>query len=134
MAFQALIALCIYLTGVLWVHWNYRRLHHNGTVTEHYVLITKNNQLQIEWMIRSLLLAYWIKGKSLKISVLDQNSRDETLMIVGRLSQFRNISVRSIQASEDILCSLHGMYPEGEQMIIIDANKREDLSKIPLFQ
>lgn len=76
-----------YGLALLFVHLWHRRFSGNRTSEPHFVLVTKNNQQHIEWVVRSLVWAARLRGKSIRISVLDDGSSDETAAIVARLSR-----------------------------------------------
>jgi hypothetical protein len=54
------------------------------------VLITLNNQLQIEWYLRSFLFVCWLRGLYIQITVFDAGSSDETIAIVHKLAKTRD--------------------------------------------
>lgn len=58
----------------------------SGEDSESWIVITRNHQHHIEWILRSLLIVYWLKGRGLRVIVIDRNSHDQTLSIVERLS------------------------------------------------
>lgn len=140
MIMSMLTIIAIYGMGIVLVHWHFARTrslcriaglgkHANGGAdSEHYLLISDDNQHQIEWILRSLLLHSWIKGKDIRISVLDQGSSDDTIDIV------RHFCVREAV----------NLLPEGQdgraqyermrhQATVIKLNCPEDLRKIPSF-
>ena len=84
------------MTGILWiagvygscivllhiVHALYRRKSSGRSA--YVVCITHNNELQIEWYIRSILFVSWLRGKPLKLVVFDDESEDDTVRIVEK--------------------------------------------------
>lgn len=78
----------IYGLGAAAVHVVHFRLMQRGFVMEpkHVTIVSKHSQLQIEWTIRSLLFAAWLKGEALRITVIDLGSTDDTLAILRKLS------------------------------------------------
>ncbi|TVY09328.1 hypothetical protein [Paenibacillus cremeus] len=66
------------------LHWH--RKQRGAERTVHYVLHTQNNQHQVEWYIRSLHFFSWVKGRTIRITLMDEGSTDETLAIAERLS------------------------------------------------
>ncbi len=118
----------------------------------HYVLITHNNQMQVEWYLRSLLIYSKMRGQSLKITIIDEGSQDDTLAIVWRMSLNRYVDINTVQSSctvqlpdSQVLHDLHQhehdhqhdhqhhIVPDiHEQMIFIRLNDQEDLLKLPL--
>ncbi len=49
------------------------------------LLYTNNNQLDVEWYIRSLLFTCKVKGINVLLILIDEGSTDETLKIAERL-------------------------------------------------
>ncbi|PDO09789.1 MAG: hypothetical protein BLM47_10580 [Candidatus Reconcilbacillus cellulovorans] len=72
---------------LLFVHLWHRRFAERRTPEPHFVLVTRNNQQHIEWVVRSLVWTARLRGKSIRISVLDDGSSDDTAAIVARLSR-----------------------------------------------
>jgi glycosyltransferase involved in cell wall biosynthesis len=60
------------------------------TKTIHVVLITLNNQTQIEWYLRSFIWVSWLRGRSILVTVFDAGSTDETAAIVQKLAAQRD--------------------------------------------
>jgi hypothetical protein len=58
--------------------------------TVHVVLVTYNNQTQIEWYLRSFLWVSWVRGRSIYVTVFDAGSTDETVAIVQKLAAARD--------------------------------------------
>lgn len=108
----------------------------------HYVLITLNNQMQVEWYLRSLLIYSKMRGQSLKITIIDEGSQDDTLAIVWRMSLNRYVNINTVQQS----CTVQLPEPEvgnhqqqeqvvpdaNEHLIFIRLSDQADLLKLPL--
>src|SRR5260370_785384 len=94
----------IMVIGLLWIfgiygfctacihvlHW-YGRVVNTGRDVEYskrktiyVVLVTLNNQLQIEWYVRSYLMVSLLRGRLIDLTVFDAGSTDDTLPIVER--------------------------------------------------
>ncbi len=87
-------------------HLRMKRKHKNSAslrqgVSAHYTLITNNNQLQIEWYVRSILLFSWMKGRTVQLTIQDQSSTDQTLDIIRKLTRHRPTTVDIITADHD---------------------------------
>ncbi|CAG7634069.1 hypothetical protein PAESOLCIP111_03528 [Paenibacillus solanacearum] len=80
------------------LHWQWKKKRSDRTV--HYVLRTFNNQLQLEWYIRSLSFFSWIKGRTIRITIADEGSTDDTMAIAQRLSREHHLDI-STDASLD---------------------------------
>ena len=48
----------------------------------HLVVVTRNNQSSIEWVIRSFFFWSWLSGRTCQVSCLDTGSSDDTLVIL----------------------------------------------------
>lgn len=78
----------VYAAGLILVHLCYLRRRKLGKERiTHYVLLTYNNQLQVEWYIRSLQFFSLLRGRSILITVVDEGSEDDTLPIVQQLAE-----------------------------------------------
>jgi|HigsolmetaAR203D_1030402.scaffolds.fasta_scaffold00180_33 hypothetical protein len=77
-----------YLLSALCVHaahaWHRRG---SGPAARHFVLIARNEQHRIEWVIRSLLLRSWLKGNPIRLTMIDCGSSDHTRTIMRRLAE-----------------------------------------------
>ncbi|WP_379129866.1 hypothetical protein [Paenibacillus sp. sgz500958] len=49
----------------------------------HYVLITRNHESVVEWYIRALGFHSFITGKQLRLTLVDDGSSDDTMMLVS---------------------------------------------------
>ncbi|MGA9175271.1 MAG: hypothetical protein WBZ33_15040 [Thermoactinomyces sp.] len=74
--------------------------YHNKAV--HLVMITKNSQHSVEWMIRSYHVSNKSKRKKAgKITCIDVGSTDDTLLILERLKQrYPNLEIIRIHPGE----------------------------------
>lgn len=89
--------------------WFYRKFfrssyHHKAS---HLILITGNNQQSIEWLIRSYKVANRMGSNSIKVTVLDTGSTDDTLKIVNLLrkefDQLELISLRDLPNTDEVI-------------------------------
>lgn len=86
------IAVCYGLSIVV-VHCCLKRVKREATRHQHYILLTKDNQSNIEWTLRSLFFLAWVNGEEYKITILDESSEDDTMAIITRLSKGRNMDI-----------------------------------------
>jgi hypothetical protein len=93
------------------------------------LVITQNNQNEIEWYIRSMFFFSRLKGRDLKARIVDEGSTDETLQIIERLSHTMDLVIGS---SGESLEELLRMY-ENEPVILVKLGNKEEMSEIPLF-
>lgn len=124
----------IYVMGIGLVHLSHLLYQRGEMKVVHYVFITHNNQLQVEWFMRSILLFSWMKGQNINISVLDTGSSDDTLAIIKYLTLHRYVTVKVQQSPGDIEDYLASQEGEGQEVIAIELSKQEDIRKLPLFQ
>jgi hypothetical protein len=99
---------------------------------QQYVLVSNDNQLQIEWYIRSILFFSWVKGKSIHITVVDEESTDDTLKIIEKLALHYSVDISVLNATRDYRAYME-LLTEGNA-VIFTLNKCEDHRSIPLFQ
>lgn len=78
---------------------------------KHYILFTNQNQLRIEWYIRSLLFLSWLKGRTITITLIDEGSTDETLEIVQKLSLQCKADIQILQSLQDLRADQGGQSP-----------------------
>ena len=109
-------------------HWHKKRgLDAKGRELE-YVLVTKQNQLQIEWVIRALMMYAGLRGGRLRLTIIDDQSTDLTIPIVKRLTMHRSVDVLIIDASD---WDSNAVMQHMRQPIRIRLNEVEDWAKIP---
>lgn len=83
-----------YTAGVVILHLLHSQWMKRGADrTVHYVLRTLNNQLQLEWYIRSLYFFSWMKGRTIRITLADEGSTDDTIAIAERLSLEHHLNI-----------------------------------------
>lgn len=104
----------------------------------HYVLIGRNQQLRMEWFIRSLLLFSWIRGCIIQITVVDEGSQDDTLKIVRKFQQQSDGILTIVECSQDREASikqweLHHKPDATEELIVVELSSPSDLAKLPLL-
>jgi hypothetical protein len=101
----------------------------------HVVLITHNNQSQIEWYVRSLYFFSSLKGRPIDTTVLDEGSTDDTLRIVERLSLKHpmHIGHSGADAEGDAVDEFLRQH-EQDEVIVVRLQHQEDLTKWLQFQ
>ena len=52
----------------------------------HYLILAKDNQSIIEWVIRSLWFSHCLSGAPIKLTIIDLDSADDTRDIIQRLN------------------------------------------------
>jgi hypothetical protein len=120
-------ALCVGIAHLLFV-----LFQRHPKKLKHYVLVTNNVEQHIEWYLGSLFLFSWLKGTEYKVTVVDEGSTDETLAIIQKLSSKRHMGIAVYTTPYH---KNQYMQPRhNEEMIVVELNKAEDLSKLPSFQ
>lgn len=99
----------------------------------HYVLVAGNHQMQIEWYVRALQRFSRRTGTDIGITVVLDNSTDDTGKIVetfahrgcgiGFLPAGDEEAVRQLEADADAA---------PRQIVWVELSKQEDLSRLPL--
>lgn len=95
----------------------------------HYMVLTKNNQVNIEWYLRYLWFFSWLKGKHIKVTVIDNGSSDETLEIIDHFSGPLNIVV--IQQSESPDWDISDQLDR--YTVVLNLRNKPELVEVPLF-
>lgn len=130
---QALLCIVLcYGIAIAVVHLAHAWRKRNGQTPEleqlHYVLVTKQNQMQVEWVVRALTLFAWLQGKTLKLTIFDDNSTDLTVPIIQRLT---------VHCSEDVDIIPHSALSDYAPVeterppVWIFLNHADDWKKIP---
>ncbi|MNC46124.1 hypothetical protein D3C75_951270 [compost metagenome] len=80
----------------------------SGMACTTFVLIMRNNELQVEWYLRSLLFVSRLRGRKIQIAVSDEGSEDDTLAIVRRLAAGKEEGViRILDSSVESYLAAH---------------------------
>ncbi|MEB3102335.1 hypothetical protein [Ferviditalea candida] len=119
----------VFAVGMLWVHVSHYHFKRGNRQGKHYVLITRDNQLTVEWVIRSLFLYYGLKGEPFRITVLDEQSQDDTRSIIARLTDPQYVRVHGMASVQELRRFANELKEEGA--IIVNLNHPQDLSKMP---
>ncbi|KRE97969.1 hypothetical protein ASG89_29135 [Paenibacillus sp. Soil766] len=94
------------------------------------LLVTKNNQNQIEWVIRSLFFFSRVRGNQVKATIIDEGSSDDTREIIERLSQTYALELR-LQSDYDAVDRFLSQHDE-DPVVLVHLSNREELVKIPV--
>ncbi|MDQ0492644.1 MULTISPECIES: hypothetical protein [Paenibacillus] len=96
-----------------------------------YIVITSNDGDRVEWVMRSLSILAWLHRRPLHVTVLDDESMDDTLPILTRMVRYSHmeISVISCRFSPgDPVLPKSG----GERQVVIDLRTANPLANTPL--
>lgn len=97
----------------------------------HLILVTHNNQSEIEWYMHSYLFFSWVRGRQSNITVFDDGSSDETPEIISRISRARPYIqfYRDTEELDPFLTS-----HEHEPVLLIRLDQLDLHSKRPIHQ
>lgn len=99
--FMGYILLC-YGVAAIAVHAMYRwhvHRHPKSVKRVHYVLITQNHENQMEWVLRALHWYCKMKGIALRVTLLDNESNDDTLAIAQKMEK-HGMEITVVQAKD----------------------------------
>lgn len=136
--FIGLILLC-YGVAAFVVHAMYKWHVHRcprSVKRVHYILITHNHENQMEWYLRALVWYTRFKGLALRVTLMDNESLDDTLAIARKMRKTHDMALTIIDAKE-IGGSSFNMIEEmieGEQQLCIDLRLSQGVTKIPYVQ
>lgn len=139
MVAQLLWILAVYGIAVALIHiMHARQLRRAGEGTgrrRHYVLITSNHERQVEWYLRALSWYALLSGTRVRVTVLDDQSYDDTLKIVQRLTRLSGIElVYGTWRSDDSASREVDADPNEEEVIRIDLRNPMEAVRIPYVQ
>lgn len=116
------------------LHRRFLRRASKGASEMHYILITRNHENQMEWYVRALSWYARLRGESIRVTVLDQASQDDTLAILGRLYQASGIKLNVIDLPEavegEVLCKTPDS-EDRENRVHVDLRVPQEAAKIP---
>ena len=89
MVAQLIWITAVYVSAAVIIHMlhNREQKRQSPRVVEwiHYILITRNHESVVEWYIRALTFHAFLSGKRLRVTFMDEDSRDGTRGIVSRM-------------------------------------------------
>ena len=112
------------------------KLKENRRKEQEYTLVTYNHERKIEWYIRALWLHAFIKGKKLNIHVIDHNSSDDTVRMIGIMREWSGLDL-SIWVSDEVngeLTNGYLLHDSTEESIWIDVRTPQEDRRIPYVQ
>ena len=121
-----------YALGAALVHAVFWYMQRAETGAKHYVLYTLNDGPHVEWAVRSLILFYWLQGRQVLITVIDEGSTDETLDIVQSLARRHMLHVRRADSDSGQDTGVVISSVQDFEIIHIRLRQPEDLQKLPL--
>ncbi|GIQ71238.1 hypothetical protein DUZ99_13170 [Xylanibacillus composti] len=127
-----LLILSIYGLSILAVHVIYAGYAASGKETAHFVLVCRDNEQQLEWIVRTLRWFHWLHGKSVDITLIDQGSADQTMEMAAKMEDEGWVRLNRLQTAGD--------YDEYERLLaertclVLNLNRREDLASLSFLQ
>ncbi|WP_054957824.1 hypothetical protein [Paenibacillus dakarensis] len=103
----------------------------------HYVLITSNHERQVEWYLRALSLYALLSGTRLRVTVLDDQSYDQTVQIAHRMAGLSAIDLNVYDWTPDVESTIgqtDSVHDEEEKRIKIDLRISSEAFRIPYVQ
>lgn len=123
------------------VHGQYLRMQPGTHKRMHYVLVTHNHEQQMEWYLRALSWYGQWRGNVVKVTVLDEESEDNTLAIAERLGHQNGMELKLTRLAavneEDMkryMLSAEEQQDEAEHRFYIDLRSPGEANKIPYVQ
>lgn len=116
----------IYAASIALVHWCYRRQRKELRQVTQILLITYNNQSEVEWYIRSLNFFSRLKGRGIHVTVADEGSSDETLAIAERFREELHLDICRFDTA-GALDAWIGEH-EDEQVIVVRLSHQDGLA------
>lgn len=127
------------VTGALvhFFHSRYLKYETSSRKQVHYILVAHNHENQMEWYLRALMWYSCLRAQSLRVTILDDGSQDDTLAIIERMKYANEMNLTvvgeaEIQDEHDIIRS-HSPN-DGEQLKFIDLRVPHEAAKIPYVQ
>ncbi|MDF2958977.1 MAG: hypothetical protein K0S39_712 [Paenibacillus sp.] len=114
-----------YAASIALVHWFYRRRRNEEHQATHFLLITCNSQMQVEWYIRSLHFFSRLKGREIQVTLADEGSTDDTLEIVDRFRQEYQLHIHSFDAAGSLEEWIR--QHEDKQVIVVRLGQQEEM-------
>jgi len=88
MAVGMLSIIGVFMVSAGCIHlFNWLSIGDKSCVTIYAAMVTANNELQVEWYLRSFLFSAWLRGRPAQVTVFDQGSTDATLAIARKLAK-----------------------------------------------
>lgn len=123
-----------YGLAIALVHLGRSRFRWNRRKPIHYVLITRNNAMQIEWYLRTLLFVSRLKARTIHIVVMDERSEDDTMAIAERLAETRPDHIEITEWNESAQLDQMITRYENEEVVLVRLSNEKEMQNIPLLQ
>ncbi|WP_128896368.1 hypothetical protein [Longirhabdus pacifica] len=120
----------LYGSGMIAIHLIYNlrtKIQCTTRLKQHFILVTINNQRQVEWYIRYIFFMTWWRGKNVHLTIVDKGSHDDTMAIIRKLKSRYGDPLHCIQAS---MLPKYMQQREGKHVFIIHINQHHDLRRL----
>lgn len=94
--------------------------HKTDASRETWVMITRNHQHIVEWMLRILLFLSWLKGKAINLIVIDHHSSDDTLKIIERMARHNAFHWTVVHSESEMDRIIAGLAPSGVRILDLE--------------
>lgn len=130
--------LCGYGLAALMVHWLYERSQSDGSEDHrrgvHYVLVTRNHGLQMEWYLRALSWYAGLRRLNLQVTVLDEGSEDDTRTIAAQMRRAEGMDLAIYNLTQTGIAQElqeHNSLNNRGMVFVVDLRMSGEASKIP---
>jgi hypothetical protein len=89
----------LYSATIFLLHFKSKHCEQKILLTNRVVMVTQNNQSQIEWHMRMLLFRSKLKGENLLILLIDKGSKDETIEIIEKIALKYELSIAYLSSN-----------------------------------
>jgi hypothetical protein len=120
-----------YAVGIALVHWMHRKSQKRRVRFTHYVLMTRNNQLHMEWYLRSLYFFSSLKGREISVTIVDEGSSDDTLEIAERIGHEKDVPIR-FESGEEAMETFVANHLD-EEVVVVKLSGIDDARNISLL-
>jgi len=120
----------VYAAAAAFVHFVHTQVRDRPSHTRYYLLKTRNNQADIEWILRSLSWNTSLTGRQTRIGVWDQGSTDDTEGIARIYSPRSCAEIQWLPSSAAAEVWMKDR--QMDQVIVVDMNRKEDAANLPL--
>ncbi|CAM3526257.1 hypothetical protein [Marinicrinis lubricantis] len=120
----------LYGSAIVTVHLIHRVSQGRTKARSHYILWVKDKQLQMEWILRSIQMWHWMRGRQFIVTIVSEDASRETMDIAAKLLHRWGIEHRMIQPE---LALVETLMREDEHTVEIHLEPVEDLKRLQLF-